>query len=73
MIAEVQEGTPNPVVGPLILGYGIAVLFFAANRGRKYLRFILPFAGRQEPYRLWLVGFAFVLIGAVLTIATWAH
>ncbi|HEY1654391.1 MAG TPA: hypothetical protein VGF86_04675 [Candidatus Tumulicola sp.] len=40
------------------------MLFYAANRGRKYLRFIVP--GGQEAYRLWLVGFGLIFVGGLL-------
>jgi hypothetical protein len=45
--------------------YGVLVLCCAANRGRRYLRFIVP--AWEEPYRLWLGGFATILIGALVT------
>jgi hypothetical protein len=55
---------PWPAVALLLIGYGLVFLSYAANRGRKYLRFVVP--GWVEPYRLWLGGFALILIGGAL-------
>jgi hypothetical protein len=50
------------------------MVLYAADRGRKYLRFIIP--GSQEAYRLWLGGFVIVFFGVLLSaisIATASH
>jgi hypothetical protein len=65
---------PPPILGPLFIGYGVSMLLYAADRGRKYLRFIIP--GSQEAYRLWLVGFGIIIYGCLLSailIATALH
>jgi hypothetical protein len=53
-----------PWVGPLLLAYGMVLLCFAANRGRKYLRFIV--LSGDDPYRYWLVGSVLILMGCIL-------
>lgn len=54
-----------------VLGYGCVVVLYAANRGRKYLRFVVP--GWVEPYRLWIIGPLLIFMGlfvAVVKVAT---
>lgn len=48
-----------------VVGYGCLVLCYAADRGRKYLRFIVP--RWSEPYRLWLAGFVLIAMGLFVT------